>query len=80
MYDGYAFEVIVQKDGHYPQDHEYPAVPPDAVLGDCWHRFYVRMLEVIQAMDLSRQAIEKYRAADGDWGCADQAVAAFAEG
>ena len=35
MYDGYAFEVIVQKDGHYPKDHDYPAVPHDAVLGDC---------------------------------------------
>ena len=42
MYDGYAFEVIVQQDGHYPRDHDYPAVPSDAVLGDCWHRFYVR--------------------------------------
>ncbi len=46
MYDGYAFEVIVQKNGHYPKDHDYPAVPREAVLGDCWHRFYVRMLEV----------------------------------
>ena len=34
MYDGYAFEVAVMKDGHYPRDHEYPAVPADAVLGD----------------------------------------------
>ncbi len=68
MYDGYAFEVIVEKDGHYPRDHEYPAVPREAVLGDCWHRFYVRMLEVIQAIDLTRQAIEKYSTASGDWG------------
>ncbi len=68
MYDGYAFEVIVQKDGHYPKDHDYPAVPPDAVLGDCWHRFYVRMLEVMQAIDLVRQGIDKYSRAEGDWG------------
>jgi NADH-quinone oxidoreductase subunit D len=34
MYDGYAFEVIVEKDGSYPVDHEYPPVPRDAVLGD----------------------------------------------
>src|SRR6202049_1429899 len=27
MYHGYAFEVIVQKDGHYPKDHKYPKVP-----------------------------------------------------
>lgn len=68
MYDGYAFEVIVEKDGHYPRDHEYPAVPRDAVLGDCWHRFYVRMLEVIQAMDLTRQAIDRYSTASGNYG------------
>jgi NADH-quinone oxidoreductase subunit D len=68
MYDGYAFEVIVEKDGHYPRDQVYPAVPRDAVLGDCWHRFYVRMLEVVQAISLVRQAIEKYSASSGDWG------------
>ncbi|MEZ6104037.1 MAG: NADH-quinone oxidoreductase subunit D [Pirellulaceae bacterium] len=68
MYDGYAFEVIVQKEGHYPRDHDYPSVPPDAVLGDCWHRFYVRMLEVMQSIDLVRQAIDRYSVASGDWG------------
>ncbi len=68
MYDGYAFEVIVQKDGRYPRDHDYPPVPPEAVLGDCWHRFYVRMLEVVQAIDIIRQGIEFYRSAEGDWG------------
>jgi NADH-quinone oxidoreductase subunit D len=68
MYDGYAFEIIVQKDGHYPKDRNYPAVPREAVLGDCWHRFYVRMLEVMQAIDLVRQGIDRYSAATGDWG------------
>ncbi|MCA9213884.1 MAG: NADH-quinone oxidoreductase subunit D, partial [Planctomycetales bacterium] len=68
LYDGYAFEVIVEKDGHYPRDRNYPAVPADAVLGDCWHRFYVRMLEVMQAMDLLRQAMDRYSTASGDWG------------
>jgi len=65
MYDGYAFEVVVQKDGHYPRDHEYPAVPSQAVLGDCWHRFYVRMLEVVQSIDLVRQAMDRYSTASG---------------
>lgn len=65
MYDGYAFEVCVEKDGHYPNDHKYPAVPTQAVLGDCWHRFYVRMLEVRQSVDLVRQAIDRYRTASG---------------
>lgn len=68
MYDGYAFEVICERDGHYPNDHDYPAVPADAVLGDCWHRFYVRMLEVMQAIDLTRQAMDRYSTASGDYG------------
>ena len=68
MYDGYAFEVIVERDGHYPNDHKYPPVPHEAILGDCWHRFYVRMLEVIQSIDLVRQAIDRYRTAEGDYG------------
>ena len=68
MYDGYAFEIIVEKDGHYPSDHQYPAVPREAILGDCWHRFYVRMLEVLQAVDLVRQAIDRYSAATGSYG------------
>jgi NADH-quinone oxidoreductase subunit D len=68
MYDGYAFEVIVERNGHYPKDHNYPAVPASAVLGDCWHRFYVRMLEVMQSIDLVRQAIDRYSTATGSWG------------
>jgi NADH-quinone oxidoreductase subunit D len=68
MYDGYAFEVIVEKDGHYPKDHDYPAVPREAILGDCWHRFYVRMLEVMQSIDMVRQAMDRYSTAKGDFG------------
>jgi NADH-quinone oxidoreductase subunit D len=73
MYDGYAFEVICERrdssgQGHYPKDHDYPAVPKEAILGDCWHRFYVRMLEVVQSVDLVRQAIERYSTATGSWG------------
>ncbi|MBI82584.1 MAG: NADH-quinone oxidoreductase subunit D [Planctomycetaceae bacterium] len=68
MYDGYAFEVICERDGHYPRDHDYPPVPSETVLGDCWHRFYVRMLEVVQAIDLVRQAMDRYSTASGNWG------------
>jgi NADH-quinone oxidoreductase subunit D len=68
MYDGYAFEVITERNGHYPKDHNYPSVPQEAVLGDCWHRFYVRMLEVMQSIDLVRQAIQRYSTASGSWG------------
>jgi NADH-quinone oxidoreductase subunit D len=65
IYDGYKFEVIAQVDGQYPQDHDYPPVPSAAVLGDCWHRFYVRMLEVVQSISLIRQAMDKYRRTSG---------------
>jgi len=68
MYDGYRWEVIAQTDGHYPNDFTYPPVPSEAVIGDSWHRFYVRMLEVVQSMSLSRQAMAKYAAASGDIG------------
>jgi NADH-quinone oxidoreductase subunit D len=68
MYDGYAFEVVAEKNGHYPRDHKYPPVPKEAVLGDCWHRFYVRMLEVVQSVDLVRQAMDRYRTATGNYG------------
>jgi NADH-quinone oxidoreductase subunit D len=47
-------------------------VPSAAVLGDSWHRFYVRMLEVVQSVELVRQAMEKYSRAAG---AVDQPVA-----
>ena len=68
MYDGYTYEVIVQRDGRYPADHKYPPVPKEAMLGDSWHRFYIRMLEVVQSVYLVRQALEKYSKATGDCG------------
>ena len=68
MYDGYTWQVIAAPEGRYPQDHPYPPVPPEAVLGDSWHRYYVRMLEVVQSMDLIRQGMEKYSRATDEVG------------
>ena len=68
MYEGYQFEVIAQVNGRYPQDYPYPPVPPQCVLGDCWHRFYVRMLEVVQSVKLVRQGMDQYRRAAGGCG------------
>ena len=68
MYDGYRWEVIAETNGHYPQDHDYPPVPSAAVLGDSWHRFYVRMLEVVQSIELIRQAMDRYSKASGSVG------------
>jgi NADH-quinone oxidoreductase subunit D len=65
MYDDYIWQVIAETNGRYPQDHPYPSVPPEAVLGDSWHRYFVRMLEVVQSVYLVRQALEKYASAPG---------------
>ena len=55
-YDGYDFEVP-----HGP----FEDAPPEAILGDNWTRFYVRMLEVVQSVSLVRQALDRYEATDG---------------
>ena len=55
-YEGYDFKVII------PPFKEKPAT---AVIGDCWHRFYVRMLEVIEAIKIVRQGLVKYATAQG---------------
>ncbi|MEN6458500.1 MAG: NADH-quinone oxidoreductase subunit D [Thermoguttaceae bacterium] len=66
MYEGYTWRVIAPINGRYPDDHPYPAIPKDAVVGDSWHRYFVRMLEVVQSMDLIRQGMEKYSRAVGE--------------
>jgi NADH-quinone oxidoreductase subunit D len=68
MYQGYKYKIVVQSNGQYPQDHDYPPVPAVAVLGDCWHRYYVRMLEVVQSMHLIRQAMKFYSGSHGPYG------------
>jgi NADH-quinone oxidoreductase subunit D len=65
MYEGYKWRIIAPVDGRYPDDHPYPPIPPQAVVGDSWHRYFVRMLEVVQSVDIIRQAMEKYARAPG---------------
>src|SRR4029077_10746756 len=43
----------------------FPEAPTGAVLGDCWHRYYVRMLEVVESVKIVEQALEKYATAQG---------------
>ncbi len=45
----------------------YDRTPPGAVIGDCWHRFYVRMLEVVEAIKIVEQALDKYDALQAEW-------------
>jgi NADH-quinone oxidoreductase subunit D len=52
-YDHYAFDV--------PRP-PFAEAPRGTVIGDCWHRFYVRMLEVVQAIRITEQALDKYDA------------------
>ena len=60
-------EVIAQIDGRYPHDHPYPPVPRRGRAGRlAGTGIFVRMLEVVQSMDLIRQAMEKYAQAAGE--------------
>ena len=43
----------------------FDRAPPGAVIGDCWHRFYVRMLEVVEAIKICEQALDRYPKAPG---------------
>jgi NADH-quinone oxidoreductase subunit D len=63
-YEGYDFKVIVPpfNRANYPAN---PEKPKEAVIGDAWHRFYVRMLEVIESMKICQQALRRYATAQG---------------
>lgn len=58
MYKDYKFDVIAAP---------FSEAPREVVLGDNWCRFYVRMMEVVQAISLVRQSIPKYLAAKGTY-------------
>ncbi|QVL30922.1 NADH-quinone oxidoreductase subunit D [Telmatocola sphagniphila] len=55
-YENYQFDAILPP---------FEEAPEEAVIGDCWHRFYVRMREVIESIKIVEQAIEKYPSATG---------------
>lgn len=57
MYEGYNFRIPVPP---------FDEAPPESVIGDCWTRFYVRMLEVAESIKLVRQAIDRYESASGE--------------
>ncbi|MCA9080371.1 MAG: NADH-quinone oxidoreductase subunit D [Planctomycetaceae bacterium] len=61
MYEGYDFDVPVAK---FPNIDD---IPPEVVLGDNWCRFFVRMLEVVQAIRLVRQGLAKYPKTEGTY-------------
>jgi len=58
MYRGYEFDIPCAP---------FADAPREAVVGDNWSRFYVRMMEVVQSIRLVRQAIPRYKAAAGSY-------------
>jgi NADH-quinone oxidoreductase subunit D len=52
-YEQYTFDVPLPP---------FDRAPEGTKIGDCWHRFYVRMLEVVQSIRICEQALEKYDA------------------
>jgi NADH-quinone oxidoreductase subunit D len=55
-YENYDFEVIVPP---------FPEAPPEAVIGDSWHRFYVRMREIVESIKIVEQGLKRYPKAQG---------------
>lgn len=55
-YETYDFQAIVPP---------FPEAPPQTVIGDCWHRFYVRMVEIIESIKLVEQGLQRYPSAQG---------------
>jgi NADH-quinone oxidoreductase subunit D len=56
-YEKYNFKAIIPP---------FPGwAPPEAVIGDAWHRFMVRMLEIGESVKIVRQALDRYPMAEG---------------
>jgi NADH-quinone oxidoreductase subunit D len=55
-YETYEFDAIIPP---------FPEAPRNVVIGDCWHRYYVRMKEVVESVKILRQAFERYPKAQG---------------
>ncbi|HQR07073.1 MAG TPA: NADH-quinone oxidoreductase subunit D [Gemmatales bacterium] len=55
-YETYDFKAIIPP---------FAEAPREAVIGDCWHRYYVRMLEVMESIKIIRQALDRYASAEG---------------
>ena len=56
-YEQYDFQAVVPP---------FPGwTPPEAVIGDSWHRYMVRMLEVVESIKIIEQGLQRYRTAQG---------------
>lgn len=59
MYEGYQYNVVFA-----PFNGMW--IPPEVVIGDNWCRFFVRMVEVLESIELVRQGLKKYPTAAGE--------------
>jgi NADH-quinone oxidoreductase subunit D len=64
-YEQYDFRAAVPPFDDWDIGNRVWGVPPEAVIGDAWHRFMVRMLEVVESIKIVRQGLEKYKTAQG---------------
>jgi NADH-quinone oxidoreductase subunit D len=55
-YEQYDFKAIIPP---------FAEKPEDAVIGDAWHRFYVRMLELVESIKITEQGLARYATAQG---------------
>jgi NADH-quinone oxidoreductase subunit D len=57
-YENYTFEVPIPP---------FADAPAGTVIGDCWHRFSVRMREVVESTRLVEQALTRYERLQQEW-------------
>ena len=54
MYEGHEFRIPIAP---------FEEAPHGSEIGDCWNRFYVRMLEIAECVKLIHQGLDRYEAA-----------------
>ena len=57
-YEDYDFDIPIARPGGVDE------IPPDVEVGDCWSRYYVRVLEMIQSVRIIRQALDRLPTGD----------------
>jgi NADH-quinone oxidoreductase subunit D len=63
MYDVYKYKIPFAPFN----DPAFGKLPPEVKLGDNWCRFFVRMMEVAQSIEIVKQALDRYPAAKGEF-------------
>ena len=52
-YEQYEFDIPIGRPGGIDE------IPEGVVVGDCWSRYYVRVLEMVQSVRIVRQALDR---------------------